>query len=203
MSKKTKRAARGAHSRASRHVNPLTILNRCEQLIKTPYNPHHFAYSFLSVYYTSQATIARLQEGTYNKTDLLPDVISGGVALCVSSAIHLCALPIECHHNQLEHVFHALKASSATKREKVRFVLATNGVDIYAQNCHSEEDHFFSFADLPNQCAFFFPLAGICVPKGRSGNLAVDIKATDKLNKLYTHLLEKTQRGAKKKTATR
>lgn len=199
MSKKIKRAARGAHSRASRHVNPLTILNRCEQLIKTPYNPHHFAYSFLEAYHTSQATIARLQEGTYNKTDLLPDVISGGVALCVPSAIHLCALSIECHHNQLEHVVHALKASSATKREKVRFVLATNGVDIYAQNCHSEEDHFFSFADLPNQCAFFFPLAGICVPKGRSGNLAVDIKATDKLNKLYTHLLEKNTAWSQEK----
>ena len=66
MGKKTKRAARG-HSRASRHVNPLIILNRCEQIIKTPYNPHHFAYSFLEAYHTSQATIARLQEGTYNK----------------------------------------------------------------------------------------------------------------------------------------
>ena len=130
MSKKTKRASRG-HSRAtSRHVNPLTILNSCEQLIKTHYNPHHFAYSFLEAYHTSQATIARLQEGTYNKTDLLPDVINGGVALCVPSAIHLCALPIGSHHNQLEHVFHALKASPATKREKVRFVLATNSVDI-------------------------------------------------------------------------
>ena len=129
MSKKTKRAARG-HSRASRHVNPLTILNRCEQLIKTPYNPYSFAYSFLEVYEISKATIARLKEGEYNKTDLLPDVISGGVALCVPSAIHLCALPIGSHHNQLEHVFHALKASPATKREKVRFVLATNSVDI-------------------------------------------------------------------------
>ena len=102
-------------------------------------------------------------------------------------------------NDDLFRVFEALKASPATKREKVRFVLATNGVDIYAQNCHSEEDHFFSFADLPNQCAFFFPLAGICVPKGRSGNLAVDIKATDKLNKLYTHLLEKNTAWSQEK----
>lgn len=194
MSQKTKRASRG-HSRAtSRHVNPLTILNSCEQLIKTPYNPHHFAYSFLEAYHIPQTTIARLQEqeGTYNKTDLPPDVISGGVALCVPSSIHLCALPFDAHHDQLERVFYTLKNSPATKREKVRFLLATNGVDIWARYCLTEEECLFSFHELPlNKFGFFFPLAGICVPSGRRGNIAVDIKATDKLNKLYTLLLEK------------
>ncbi|MBO6085838.1 MAG: hypothetical protein J6P19_05540, partial [Acetobacter sp.] len=99
---------------------------------------------------------------------------------------------MDSHDDQLEHVFHALKNSPATKREKVRFLLATNGVDIWARYCPTEEECLFSFQDLPlNKFGFFFPLAGICVPSGRRGNIAVDIKATDKLNKLYTLLLEK------------
>ena len=83
----------------------------------------------------------------------------------------------------------ALKASPATAKAKAKFVLATDGVDLEAEDLASGETVACSYADFPNHFGFFLPLAGITTVKQIRNN-PIDIQATGRLNRLYVELLK-------------
>nr|WP_300971264.1 DNA methyltransferase [Thiocapsa sp.] len=83
----------------------------------------------------------------------------------------------------------ALKASPTTARAKAKFVLATDGVDLEAEDLNSGETIACDYPDFPDHFGFFLPLAGITTVK-QIRESSFDIKATGRLNRLYVELLK-------------
>ena len=82
-----------------------------------------------------------------------------------------------------------LKASPATAKAKAKFVLATDGIDLEAEELTSGETVACAYADFPDHFGFFLPLAGITTVN-QIRESAFDIKATGRLNRLYIELLK-------------
>ncbi|MGB0557833.1 MAG: class I SAM-dependent DNA methyltransferase, partial [Paracoccaceae bacterium] len=83
----------------------------------------------------------------------------------------------------------ALKASPATGKAKAKFALATDGVQLEAEDLNSGETVACEYGDFPNHFGFFLALAGITTVK-QIRDSSVDIRATSQLNKLYVQLLQ-------------
>ena len=82
-----------------------------------------------------------------------------------------------------------LRESPMTARQKARFILATDGVQIEAEEIASGEVLSCALNDLGNHFGFFLPLAGISTVAEVKNN-PIDIKATGRLNRLYLQLLK-------------
>src|SRR5206468_10674554 len=82
----------------------------------------------------------------------------------------------------------ALRASPATTKAKVKFILATDGVTLEAEDLVGGETIAPDYKDFPNHFGFFLPLAGISTIKEIKDN-PIDVRATGRLNKLYVELL--------------
>ncbi|KIN66226.1 putative DNA methylase [Sulfitobacter noctilucicola] len=102
-----------------------------------------------------------------------------------SGSIHIKT----CETGQVPETLTTLKDSKATqtKRNKVRFVLATDGEQIEAEDLQSGDVIACSYTDLPNRFVFFWPLAGLSKTKQLSES-EFDVRATLRLNKLYVTL---------------
>ncbi|MCE7044610.1 DNA methyltransferase [Dyadobacter sp. CY312] len=93
-----------------------------------------------------------------------------------------------CQEGQVTEALLQLKASQATTRGKVKFILATDGKDFQAEDINSGETVSCDYQNFHDHFGFFLPLAGISTVKQIREN-AFDIKATSRLNKLYIELL--------------
>jgi hypothetical protein len=83
-----------------------------------------------------------------------------------------------------------LRASPATARAKARFILATGGETLEAEDLTSDDPPVAcAYPDFHNHFGFFLPLAGITTAK-QIRESAFDIKATGRLNWLYVELLK-------------
>ncbi|MBU2790351.1 class I SAM-dependent DNA methyltransferase [Acidithiobacillus caldus] len=158
-------------------MNAVEIEQAITDLAEQPFDPAEFPYAFLEVFGNKTTTIQRLRSGATNKSDL------GGV-LQINN-IHI----LTCADGQIPSAMTALRASPATARAKAKFILATDGVDIEAEDLMSGETIACSYTDLPVHFGFFLPLAGISTVRQISEN-AFDIDATKRLNRLYVELLK-------------
>ena len=95
-----------------------------------------------------------------------------------TTSTSLCAPPA-----RFRAPWRALKASPATAKAKAKFVLATDGVQLEAEELASGETRACAYADFPNHFGFFLPLAGITTVSQVREN-SFDIRATSRLNKL-------------------
>jgi hypothetical protein len=157
-------------------MNAVEIEQAITDLAEQPFDPAEFPYAFLEAFGNKATTIKRLRAGASNKSDL------GGVLQ--TSNIHI----LTCDAGQLTTALAALKASPATAKAKVKFVLATDGADFEAEDLTSGETVACVFKDFPDHFGFFLPLAGISTVRQISEN-AFDIRATSRLNRLYIELL--------------
>ncbi|WP_226823444.1 class I SAM-dependent DNA methyltransferase [Acidithiobacillus caldus] len=158
-------------------MNAVEIEQAITDLAEQPFDPAEFPYAFLEAFGNKTTTIQRLRSGATNKSDL------GGV-LQINN-IHI----LTCADGQIPSAMTALRASPATARAKAKFILATDGVDIEAEDLMSGETIACSYTDLPVHFGFFLPLAGISTVRQISEN-AFDIGATKRLNRLYVELLK-------------
>jgi len=71
----------------------------------------------------------------------------------------------------------ALRDSPATTRAKAKFILATDGIDLEAEDLTSGETIACRYTDFPDHFGFFLPLAGISTVK-QIRESAFDIRAT-------------------------
>ena len=105
------------------------------------------------------------------------------------SNIHLAV----CAPGEVTRTLGALKASPATQnpRNKIKFILATDGETIEAEDLSSNEGATVAcpYAELPNHFGFFLPLAGITTVAQIREN-AFDIRGTGRLNRLYVEHLK-------------
>jgi hypothetical protein len=102
-----------------------------------------------------------------------------------TSNIYIATCPV----GEVGKTLDALKASPTTARAKAKFVLATDGVDLEAEDLISGETIACDYPDFSDHFGFFLPLAGITTVK-QICESAFDIKATGRLNRLYVELLK-------------
>lgn len=158
-------------------MNAVEIEQAISELADLPYDRSEFPYAFLECFDNSASRSKQLRKGTSNKSDVNGVLQTG--------SIHLKT----CDVGQIPETLSALKSSKATqtKRNKVRFVLASDGEQIEAEDLHTGDVIACAYADLPNHFVFFWPLAGLSKTKQLSES-EFDVRATLRLNKLYVTL---------------
>ena len=159
------------------NMNAVEIEEAVSALAEQPFDAETFPYAFLEAFGNKATTIKRLRAGSSNKSDL------GGVLQ--ANNIHI----LVCPPGETGQALKALRDSAATKKAKAKFVLATDGVELEAEELNSGETVACSYADFPNHFGFFLGLAGISTVK-QIRESSFDIRATSRLNRLYVELLK-------------
>ena len=158
-------------------MNAVEIEQAISELALAPFDGEEFPFAFLEAFGNKATTLNRLRTGATNKSDL------GGVLQ--TNNIHIAVAQT----GETARMLAALKASPATTRAKARFILATDGVDLEAEDLENGETVACTYQDFPNHFGFFLPLAGISTVK-QIRESSFDIRATSRLNRLYVELLK-------------
>lgn len=158
-------------------MNAVEIEEAISNLAEQAFDAASFPYAFLEAFGNKATTIKRLQSGATNASD-----VEGGVLQ--RSNIHIAV----CAEGEVTASLNALKASPATTKAKAKFILATDGINLEAEDLASGETVACDYKDFPNHFGFFLPLAGITTVKQIRDN-TFDIRATSRLNRLYVELL--------------
>jgi hypothetical protein len=158
-------------------MNAVEIEEAISKLAEQPFDAKEFPYLFLQAFGNKETTIKRLRAGATNKSDL------GGVLQ--TNHIHIAISP----PREVPKALAALKASPATTKTKVRFILATDGADFEAEDLDTGETVACAYGDFPDHFGFFLPLAGITTIK-QVRESSFDIRATSRMNRLYVELLQ-------------
>ena len=159
-------------------MNAVEIEQAVSDLVEAPFDAAAFPFAFLEAFGNKETTLKKLRTGSTNQSD------AGG--LLQRNNIHLkVAAP-----GQVAETLAELRASPATTRQKVKFILATDGQELQAEQLVGDVPPLACpYVDLPNHFAFFLPLAGITTVRAIAEN-AFDIRATGRLNRLYVELLK-------------
>lgn len=158
-------------------MNAVEIEEAISTLFENPLDPSTFAKEFLEGFGNKETVIRRLQSATS-----LSDIEG---AVLQRNNIHFKV----CEKHKVNFVFNELKASPATTKYKARFILATDGITVEAEDLHGEASLVCDYADFPNHFGYFLPLAGIETVK-QIRDSSFDIRATSRLNRLYVELLK-------------
>lgn len=158
-------------------MNAVEIEQAISELAEQPFDAAEFPFAFLAAFGNKDTALKRLRAGNNNTSD-----VPGGVLQ--RSNIHIAA----CDVGIVSETFKALRASPATTKAKAKFILATDGQTLEAEELSSGETIACAYQDFPNYFGFFLPLAGISTIKEIKDN-PIDVRATGRLNKLYVELL--------------
>ena len=158
-------------------MNAVEIEEAISNLAEQTFDAASFSYAFLEAFGNKATTIKRLKSGSTNASD-----IEGGVLQ--RSNIHIAV----CAAGEATATLNRLKASPATTKAKAKFILATDGFTLEAEDIATGETVACDYKDFPNHFGFFLPLAGITTVKQIRDN-TFDIRATSRLNRLYVELL--------------
>ena len=158
-------------------MNAVEIEAAISDLALQPFDAPEFPFAFLAAFGHKETTLKRLRTGESNNSDVLGGVLQ-------RNNIHIAA----CEAGTVGETLKTLRASPATTKAKAKFILATDGQTLEAEELVSGETIACAYLDFPNHFGFFLPLAGISTIKEIKDN-AIDIRATGRLNKLYVELL--------------
>jgi hypothetical protein len=158
-------------------MNAVEIEQAISELALQPFDAAEFPFTFLAAFGNKDTTLKRLRTGNNNASD-----VPGGVLL--RNNIHLAV----CAAGTVGDTLKSLRASVATTKAKAKFILATDGQTLEAEELASGETIVSAFPDFPNHFGFLLPLAGISTIKEIKDN-PIDVRATGRLNKLYVELL--------------
>jgi len=159
-------------------MNAVEIEEAISQLAQDAFDPANFPFQFLEAFGNKKTTINRLKKKATNPSD-----VAGGVLQ--RNNIHMAV----CVEGAVTQTLATLKVSPANKKAKPKFILATDGVSLEAEDLNTGETIACAFEEFPNHFGFFLPLAGISTVKQIRNN-PIDIQATGRLNRLYVELLE-------------
>lgn len=166
-------------------MNAVEIESAISDLALEPFDAAEFAFTFLAAFGNKDTALKRLRAGNNNASD-----VPGGVLL--RSNIHIAT----CEPGNVGDTLKALRASPATTKAKAKFILATDGQTLEAEELITGETIACDYPDLPNHFGFLLPLAGISTIKEIKEN-PIDVRATSRLNKLYVELLNENPDWAK------
>ena len=159
-------------------MNAVEIEEAVSVLAIQPFDRAEFAFSFLEAFGNKPLTIKRLRQGSSNRTDIEGAVLQ-------RSNIHILAT----EPGGAESGLKALRESPKTAQQKAKFILATDGIELLAEDLTSGMPLACAFEDLHEHFGFLLPLAGISINPEIQNN-PIDIKATGRLDKLYVELLQ-------------
>jgi len=165
-------------------MNVVEIEAAISELALQPFDAAEFPFAFLAAFGNKETSLKRLRAGNNNASDVANGVLQ-------RNNIHIAV----CESGNVGDTLKALRASPATSKARAKFILATDGQTLEAEElAHGEnganggETIACAYADFPNHFGFFLQLAGISTIKEIKDN-PIDIRATGKLNKLYVELL--------------
>jgi len=162
-------------------MNAVEIEEAVSNLAEAPFDANEFPFAFLEAFGNKATTIKRLRAGgksSTNKSD-----VDGGVLQ--RNHIHIKV----CDVGEVAATLKDLRTSAATAKQKAKFVLATDGQWLEAENVIDGETISCKYPNFHDHFGFFLALAGITTVKQIREN-AFDIKATGRLNRLYIELLK-------------
>ena len=159
-------------------MNAVEIEEAISELATRPFDRAEFPFAFLEAFGRKANTLKQLRAGTTNVSDL-----PGGVLQ--RNNVHIAT----CDPDTVDETLTTLRESPKTGAAKAKFILATDGVDLQAEDLVNGESVACTYSDFPNHFGAFLPLAGITTVKQIREN-SFDIRATSKLNKLYVELLK-------------
>ncbi len=162
-------------------MNAVEIEEAVSKLAEAAFEATEFPFAFLEAFGNKTTTLNRLRSGNSNLSD-----VEGGVLQ--RNHIHMAV----CGTGSVSKMLSALRDSSANAKAKVKFILATDGVDLEAEDLNSGETVACAYPDFADHFGFFLALAGITTVREIRNN-AIDIKATGRLNRLYIELLEQNE----------
>jgi hypothetical protein len=165
-------------------MNAVEIEAALSELAQQPFDAVEFPFAFLAAFGNKDTTLKRLRVGNKNATD-----VSGGILL--RSNIHIAT----CESGAVGDILKALRASPATTKAKAKFILATDGHTLEAEELASGDSIACTYPNFPDHFGFFLPLAGISTIKEIKDN-PIDVRATGRLNKLYVELLRENREWA-------
>lgn len=166
-------------------MNAVEIEQALSELALQPFEAAEFPYAFLAAFGHKDTTLKRLRTGNNNASD-----VPGGVLL--RNNIHLATCPA----GTVSDTLRRLHASPATTKARARFILATDGEVLEAEELAGGETIACPYTAFPNHFGFLLPLAGISTIKEIKDN-PIDVRATGRLNKLYVELLRENPAWAK------
>ena len=166
-------------------MNAVEIESAISDLALEPFEASEFPFAFLAAFGRKSAEVKRLRAGNNNASD-----VRGGVLL--RNNIHIAA----CELGTVGDTLKTLRASPATVKAKAKFILATDGQTLEAEELITGETITCDYPDFPNHFGFLLPLAGISTVKEIKDN-PIDVRATSRLNKLYVELLNENPDWAK------
>jgi hypothetical protein len=170
-------------------MNAVEIEAAISDLALQPFDAQEFPFVFLAAFGNKDTTLKRLRTGNNNASDVQGDGVNG---VLLRNNIHMAV----CQAGAVGQTLQALRASPATTKAKAKFILATDGQTLEAEELISGagvdglggETVACAYADFPDHFGFFLPLAGISTIKEIKDN-PIDIRATGRLNKLYEELM--------------
>jgi hypothetical protein len=158
-------------------MNAVEIEESISDLALQPFDAVEFPFAFLVAFGNKDTAVKRLRTGNNNASD-----VPGGVLQ--RNNIHIAV----CEAGAVGETLKALRASPATAKTRAKFILATDGQTLEAEELAGGETIACAYPDFPDHFGFFLPLAGISTIKEIKDN-PVDVRATGRLNKLYVELL--------------
>ena len=159
-------------------MNAVEIEEAISELASAPFDAEQFPRVFLESFNNKKTTVKRLISGASKNSD-----VEGGVLQYKN--IHLAVA----EPGKVKEKLAELRASPKTEKGKVRFILATDGQTLEAEDLIENDYRDCDYPDFPNHFGFFLPLAGITTVKAIKNN-PIDIQATGRLNRLYVELLK-------------
>ncbi len=160
-------------------MNAVEIADAVSTLVEQPFDRENFPFLFLEAFGNKETTLKKLRSGDSNKSDL-----PGGVLQRNNIHLKVCA------PGEVTNTLKALRESPATTRLKAKFIFATDGDTIEAENLADDDEPIVcSYAEFSDHFGYFLPLAGITTVK-QIRESSFDIKATGRLNRLYIELLK-------------
>jgi hypothetical protein len=166
-------------------MNAVEIEEAISELALQPFDAAEFPYEFLAAFGNKDTALKRLRTGNNNASDVPGSVLQ-------RNNIHIAV----CDAGNVGETLKALRASPATTKAKAKFILATDGQTLEAEELAGGETIACAYPDFPNHFGFFLPLAGISTIKEIRDN-PIDVRATARLNKLYVELLNENPEWAK------
>ena len=158
-------------------MNAVEIESAISELAFQPFDAAEFPFTFLAAFGSKDTALKRLRAGNNNASD-----VPGGVLL--RNNIHIAVSEA----GTVGETLTALRVSPATAKAKAKFILATDGQTLEAEELVGGETVTCAYPDFPNHFGFLLPLAGISTIKEIKDN-PIDVRATGRLNKLYVELL--------------
>jgi hypothetical protein len=166
-------------------MNAVEIEEAISELALQPFDATEFPFAFLAAFGNKDTALKRLRSGNNNTSD-----VAGGVLQ--RNNIHIAV----CEAGLAGDTLKTLRESSSTAKARAKFILATDGQMLEAEELTNGEIIACTYSDFPDHFGFLLPPAGISTIKEIRDN-PIDVRATARLNKLYVELLRENPEWAK------